>query len=65
MSSRITGQGAHRLDMVFDGGQSQGKIELIASAVAQSLDLYLFSVLSNRDQDRLVIITKTRGQGPQ
>ena len=48
--------------MVFDGSQAQSKIKLIASTVAQSLDLHLFSVLSNRDQDRFVIIAKTGGQ---
>ena len=62
MSSRITGQGDTVLDVVFDGSQAQSKIKLIASTVAQSLDLHLFFVLSNRDQDRFVVIAKTGGQ---
>jgi hypothetical protein len=35
---------------------------LIASAVAQSFNGYLLPILSNRDQDRLVIISKTSGE---
>src|SRR5271169_5553185 len=49
----------HCFDMVLDGSQSQGKIQLIAGAVAQPLDFDVFSVLSDRNQDRLVIVSKT------
>jgi hypothetical protein len=49
----------NRLYMVFNGRQAQSEVQLIPRAIAQSLDLHLFLVLSNRDQDGLVIISKT------
>src|SRR5712692_5597761 len=52
----------YSFDMVLDGGQAQGKIQLIASAVTQTRNFYVFFVLSNRNQDWLVVIAKVGGQ---
>jgi len=52
----------HRFDMVLDGGQSQSKVQLIASAVAQPVNGYLFPVLPDCDHDGLVIIREAGGQ---
>ena len=48
--------------MVLDGGEPQGKIQLISGAVAQSLDSHMFSIASDCDEDGLIIITKISGQ---
>jgi hypothetical protein len=50
------GASRHSFDMVLDSSQSQGEVQLLASAVAQPLNVTC-SLLPDRDQDRLVIIS--------
>jgi hypothetical protein len=61
-SSRITGQGGHRSDVVLNGCQSQGKIKLVASAVAQPRDFHLLFILADRNQHGPVMISEARSE---
>src|ERR1700722_19147548 len=54
--------GRNSPDVVLNRGQTQSKIELVAGAITQSFNRYLFSVLSNRYQNRPVIISKTSSE---
>jgi len=48
--------------MMFNRSQPQGKIQLVASAVAQPFNSYVLFVSSNRYQDRSIVIPKTSSQ---
>src|SRR5258708_1279032 len=50
--------GRYRLDVVLDGRQPQGQIQLIARAVAEPLDMDSLVIAPDSDQDRPVISAK-------